>query len=187
MKVNSTALPGVIIFSPQIYYDARGYFLETFKQEIYHQHGITKPFFQDNFSHSKKNVLRGLHYQLKRPQGKLVYVTSGKVLDVIVDIRVGSPTFGQSVTVELSDENHTQVYVPPGFAHGFCVLSDSAHFVYKCTDYYDSASEAGLIWNDPDLNIQWPLSAPILSAKDALLPRLASVDKQFLPAYHSSL
>lgn len=183
MNIIETALPGVLVIEPRIFKDERGYFLETSQLERYRAAGMDVNFVQDNFSHSQKNSLRGLHYQLGKPQGKLVFVTRGKVLDVIVDIRVGSPTFGQSVTVELDDTLHRQVYVPKGFAHGFCVLSEQADFVYKCTDYYSPADERGIIWNDPDLQIAWPTTQPILSPKDILYLPLKKTALENLPRY----
>jgi dTDP-4-dehydrorhamnose 3,5-epimerase len=181
MHIISTQLPDVLIIEPQIFHDARGAFFEVFQAERYQQQGVPAQFVQDNFSHSNKNVVRGLHYQLEHPQGKLVCVTNGHVLDVIVDIRLGSPTFGQAITIELSDKNLRQVYIPPGFAHGFCVLSERADFLYKCTDYYYPASERGIYWNDPDLKIAWPVRDPILSEKDAVFPCLKDVSEDQLP------
>lgn len=165
MNVIETELPGVVIIEPKVFGDSRGFFFESFQAERYAAHGIPA-FVQDNVSRSQKGVLRGLHYQLEKPQGKLVYVLTGAVLDVAVDIRVGSPTFGRAVWVELNDTNHRQLYIPPGFAHGFCVLSDTADFFYKCTDYYYPAAERSILWNDPALQIPWPIKDPILSAKD---------------------
>lgn len=176
-----TALPGVVIIELRAFHDARGYFFEILQEERYQQHGIPGHFVQDNFSRSSKNVVRGLHYQLEQPQGKLVFVTRGHVLDVIVDVRIGSPTFGQAITVELSDQNLRQVYIPPGFAHGFCVLSEWADFIYKCTDYYCPAGERGIAWNDPALHIPWPVQEPVLSAKDSVYPRLQEVAVDQLP------
>jgi dTDP-4-dehydrorhamnose 3,5-epimerase len=175
MRVLTTELDGVVIIEPKIFTDPRGYFYESFQAERYQQHGIAMPFVQDNVSHSVKNVVRGLHYQLQKPQGKLVYVFYGSVLDVAVDIRVSSPTFGKIFYTELSAENHRQIYIPPGFAHGFCVLSDTAGFIYKCTDYYDPVSERGVIWNDPDLMIPWPVKDPILVEKDKMYSRLKDI------------
>ncbi|MBX5480944.1 MAG: dTDP-4-dehydrorhamnose 3,5-epimerase [Myxococcaceae bacterium] len=172
MNVRPTRIPEVWIVEPKVFGDARGLFLETFQAERYASFGITGPFVQDNLSRSVKGTLRGLHFQEPRPQGKLVYVVRGAVLDVAVDIRRGSPTFGQWVAVELSEENHRQLWVPPGFAHGFCVLSDSADFAYKCTDYYQPQFDAGIRWDDPDLGIDWPVRDPIISEKDSKLPRL---------------
>jgi len=165
MRIIKTSLKGLVVIEPQVFRDSRGYFLESFQAARFHEHGIPD-FVQDNFSRSKRGVLRGLHYQLPHAQGKLIGVTRGKVWDVSVDIRLGSPTFGQWLAFELSDENQLQVYVPPGFAHGFCVLSEEADFYYKCTDYYNPTTEKGIAWNDPELKISWPVQEPILSAKD---------------------
>lgn len=172
MKVIETALPGVLIIEPKKFGDQRGFFLETFQAERYRDAGITQPFVQDNHSRSQKGVLRGLHFQRSRPQGKLVSVSRGSVYDVAVDINPESPTCGQFVGVELSDDNHRQFWVPPGYAHGFCVLSDTADFQYKCTDLYYPEDEGGLIWNDPEVNIPWPIEIPKLSAKDQSNPTL---------------
>jgi dTDP-4-dehydrorhamnose 3,5-epimerase len=173
MKIIPTSIPDVIVFEPSIFTDDRGYFLETYQQQKYAEAGIVKSFVQDNQSYSVKNVLRGLHFQLRYPQGKLVRVTQGSVFDVAVDIRQNSPTFGQWHGEVLSAENRKQMYIPENFAHGFCVLSDGAEFLYKCTDFYAAGDESGLIWNDPQLNIQWPINDPILSSKDAILPNLS--------------
>ena len=172
MKVIETALPGVLIIEPRVFGDQRGFFLETFQAERYREAGITQPFVQDNHSRSQKGVLRGLHFQRSRPQGKLVSVSRGSVYDVAVDINPESPTCGQFVGVELSDDNHRQFWVPPGYAHGFCVLSDTADFQYKCTDLYYPEDEGGLIWNDPEVNIPWPMETPKLSVKDQSNPTL---------------
>lgn len=169
MDIRQAPLPGLIIIQPKTFEDERGYFYESFQHKRYAELGIP-PFVQDNSSRSKKNVLRGLHFQSPHPQGKLVYVTRGHVWDVAVDIRNNSPTYGQWFGLHLSDENHTQMYIPQGFAHGFCVLSDEADFHYKCTDYYFPEAEQGIIWNDKKLNIPWPLENPVLSAKDQLFP-----------------
>lgn len=186
MKVMETMLPGVLIVEPRLFHDARGYFYETFHGDRYKECGIKETFVQDNFSRSKKNVVRGLHYQMEHAQGKLVFVTHGHVLDVIVDIRTDSPAFGQHITVELSNENYRQVYIPPGLAHGFCVLSDHADFLYKCTDFYYPASEFGIAWNDPDLQIAWPhIIEPILSSKDAVYPRFKDIPQDLLPKMKS--
>ena len=151
-----TPLEGVVIITPQVFGDSRGYFMETYKKGLFAEAGITKEFVQDNESSSTKGVLRGLHFQKNHTQGKLVRVTRGRVFDVAVDVRPGSKTFGQWTGVELSEENKKMFYVPEGFAHGFLVLSDMAEFVYKCTDVYDPASEGGIPWNDPDINVEWP-------------------------------
>ena len=178
MKITTTALPGVLIIEPKAFGDARGFFLETFQSERYAKAGITLPFVQDNHSRSQRGVLRGLHLQSNRPQGKLVSVSRGSVFDVAVDIDPQSATFGQYVGVELSDDNHLQLWIPPGYAHGFCVLSEVADFQYKCTDFYYPEDEAGIIWNDPDVNIAWPLDNPLLSEKDQKLPRLRELDRK---------
>ncbi len=167
MKVIPTKIPEVLLIEPDVYPDRRGFFIEAWHVEKYASHGIDQPFVQDNRSRSGHGVLRGLHYQLKNPQGKLVSVMSGAVYDVAVDIRVGSPTFGQWVGLELNDENHNQLYIPPGFAHGFCVLSEKVDFMYKCTDFYAPDDEYGIIWNDPDLGIEWPGTEFSISDKDA--------------------
>jgi dTDP-4-dehydrorhamnose 3,5-epimerase len=181
MEVIKTELDGVLIIEPKVFSDARGFFYENFQAERYEQHGMPRHFVQDNVSYSTKSVVRGLHYQLEKPQGKLVHVLSGNVLDVIVDIRRGSKTFGKSICIELSDTNHRQVYIPPGFAHGYGVLSESAVFMYKCTDYYHPASERGILWNDPDLNISWRITDAILSPKDLVYPQLKELPKEQLP------
>lgn len=172
LKVIETKLPGVLIIEPKVFGDHRGFFLETFQVERYREAGIDLPFVQDNHSRSQRGVLRGLHFQKTRPQGKLVSVTRGAVYDVAVDIDPASPTCGQYVGVELNDENHRQLWVPPGYAHGFCVLSDVADFCYKCTDLYFPEDESGLLWNDPEVGIPWPIDTPQLSAKDQRNPSL---------------
>lgn len=172
MKVIETALPGVLIIEPRVFGDHRGFFLETFQVERYRAIGIDLPFVQDNHSRSSRGVLRGLHFQRSRPQGKLVGVSRGAVYDVVVDIDPASPTCGQFVGLELTEENHRQLWIPPGYAHGFCVLSDVADSQYKCTDLYFPDDEGGLIWSDPDLAIPWPLATPLLSAKDQTNPTL---------------
>jgi len=166
MRVIETELPGVVVIEPEVHKDERGFFLETFHGERYRRHGLPEVFVQDNHSRSVRGTLRGLHAQLRRPQGKLVRVVAGEVWDVAVDIRVGSPTFRRWVAVVLSAGNFRELYVPPGFAHGFCVLSEVAEVEYKCTDYYDPEGELRLAWNDPELAIPWPVRDPILSAKD---------------------
>jgi dTDP-4-dehydrorhamnose 3,5-epimerase len=182
VKVIPTEIPGVLILEPKVFGDERGFFLETFHAKRYADAGIPGPFVQDNYSRSVKGTLRGLHFQEPQAQGKLVQVVAGAVYDVAVDIRKGSPTFGRWVGVELSAENKRQFWVPPGFAHGFCVLSESADFQYKCTALYAPENERAIIWNDPDLAIPWPISgAPKLSAKDAAAPRLK--DAPMLPVY----
>ena len=176
MKVTATRLPGVVVIEPRVHGDERGFFLETFSAARYREAaGITLPFVQDNHSRSRQGVLRGLHAQQRHPQGKLVRCSRGEVFDVTVDIDAGSPTFGQWVGVTLSDANHRQLWIPPGYAHGFLVLSEVADFEYKCTDYYRPEDEVGVLWNDPDIGIEWPLPDPVLSAKDLAWPRLADL------------
>jgi dTDP-4-dehydrorhamnose 3,5-epimerase len=170
MEILPTSIPDVIVLAPPVFTDSRGYFLETYQQQKYAKLGITKSFVQDNQSRSTKHVLRGLHFQLRHPQAKLVRVTQGTVFDVAVDMRRNSPTFGKWHGEILSAENRKQMYIPENFAHGFCVISDYAEFLYKCTDFYVPGDEAGLIWNDPQIGIKWPIHEPILSAKDAVLP-----------------
>ncbi len=168
MLVTSTKLNGVKIIEPKVFGDARGFFLEVYEKKRYQEAlGIVGDFVQDNYSRSQKNVLRGMHFQRKNPQGKLIRVVRGCVFDVVVDIRPGSPTYGQWESVELSEENKKQFWIPPGLAHGFFVLSDVADFEYKCTDYYHPEDEGCLRWNDPDVAIAWPTAAPLLSEKDA--------------------
>ena len=178
MKVIKTKLKDCVIIEPKVHGDERGFFLETFQVERYADlAGVTLPFVQDNYSRSTRGVLRGLHFQKYKPQGKLVRVVKGEVYDVAVDIRSGSPSFGQWEAVVLSAENKTQFWVPPGFAHGFVVLSDTADFEYKCTDYYDPADEGCIRWSDPDLNISWPIDSPVLSDKDSKAPKLIDLNR----------
>jgi dTDP-4-dehydrorhamnose 3,5-epimerase len=183
MNVKKTKLSGLLIVEPDVFADTRGFFLETWSATRYEQAGIPGPFVQDNASFSVKGILRGLHFQHPRAQGKLVQVLSGEVVDVAVDIRAGSPTFRQWVSEVLSGTNHRQMYVPPGFAHGYCVTSETALFSYKCNDFYNPATEGGIIWNDPDLGIDWPVHEPALSAKDADYPRLKDVPPDRLPPF----
>lgn len=182
MRVIETELPGVVVIEPEVHKDERGFFLETFHGERYRRHGLPEVFVQDNHSRSVRGTLRGLHAQLRRPQGKLVRVVAGEVWDVAVDIRVGSPTFRKWVAVVLSAGNFRELYVPPGFAHGFCVLSEVAEVEYKCTDYYDPEGELRLAWNDPELAIPWPVRDPILSAKDRAARTLRELHS-VLPRY----
>lgn len=170
MIVEKTPLEGVLLIKPQIFGDSRGFFLETWQAERYAAHGISGPFVQDNHSRSVQGVLRGLHFQLAFPQGKLVSVSLGSVFDVAVDIRPQSPSFGQWFGALLTADNQHQLWVPPGLAHGYCVTSEIAHFHYKCTDYYHPNDEGSLRWNDPYLNITWPLTKPTLSTKDSQAP-----------------
>ena len=179
-----TAIPGVWLFTPQLHGDARGFFLQTYQAREYAAAGLDRVFVQDNLSRSCRGTVRGLHYQLKRPQGKLVSVLRGAVLDVAVDIRRGSPTFGKFEAVELSEDNRKQFYIPEGFAHGFRVLSDTADFNYKCTDFYAPGDEFGVKWDDPQLAIPWGTGVPpVVSAKDQKLPRLAEVPRGHLPEF----
>ena len=177
MKVIETSICGCVIIEPTVFGDERGFFLETFHAARYAESaGINLPFVQDNHSRSSKGVLRGLHFQKTKPQGKLVRVVRGEVYDVAVDIRANSKTFGKWEAVILSEHNKLQFWVPPGFAHGFVVLSDIADFEYKCTDFYDSTDEGSILWSDPDLGIQWPVQNPIVSSKDAVAKQLADLD-----------
>jgi len=183
MKVEETSLPGVLLVEPRVCGDERGYFLETFQADRYRAAGIVGPFVQDNLSFSRGPVLRGLHFQHPHAQGKLVYVLMGEVFDVAVDVRVGSPTYGRWTGARLSDENKRQLYVPTGFAHGFCVLSETALFAYKCTDVYAPEAEITIRWDDPDIGIAWPVADPILSARDATAPRLRDIGRERLPPF----
>lgn len=180
MKIHSAPLQGLLIIEPKLFSDDRGYFYESHQDKRYLEAGIP-PLVQDNISRSKQHTLRGLHYQLPQSQGKLVWVTRGKVWDVMVDIRRSSPTFKKWFALTLSDDEPRQIYIPPGFAHGFCVLSDEADFCYKCTDYYAPQTEQGILWNDPALAIDWPVSSPLLSPKDIAYPTLNEIahDKLF--------
>lgn len=175
MKFALTELAGVILIEPDVYRDSRGFFLETYHQEKYAEHGIVGPLVQDNHSHSQYGTLRGLHAQIRRPQGKLVRAVEGEMFDVAVDIRRGSPTLGKWVGFVLSGENFRQLWIPPGFAHGFCVTSERVHVEYKCAGFYDRADEVAIAWNDPAVGIEWPIGSPTLSAKDSAAPRLAEL------------
>ncbi len=176
------ALPGVILVEPKLFPDERGFFLETFHERKYREGGIPASFVQDNQSRSVKGTLRGLHSQRQKPQGKLVRAIEGEIFDVAVDVRRGSPTFAKWVGVVLSAENFLQLYVPPGFVHGFCVLSEIAQVEYKCTDFYAPNDEQSVIWNDPDIGISWPVADPVVSPKDRIAPRLAEI-LALLPEY----
>jgi len=182
VKVTPTSIPDVLLIEPDVFGDSRGFFMETWHRQKYAQQGLDVDFVQDNHSRSSKGVLRGLHYQLEQPQGKLVRVAAGKVFDVAVDIRKGSPTFGQWVSAELSEENQHQFYIPPGFAHGFCVLSESADFLYKCTEFYAPQYEHGILWNDPVIGIEWPGRDFKISDKDTKNGLLKEMGEQ-LPVY----
>lgn len=175
MKVIETKLSGVLIIKPEVFGDSRGFFKESFQTERYREIGIEYDFVQDNHSRSHKGVLRGLHFQIAKPQGKLVSCSRGAVFDVAADVNPISATFGHYVGIELTEENHFQLWVPPSYAHGFCVLTDFADFQYKCTDYYDPSDESGIIWNDPQININWPIKNPILSEKDSKLSKLCAL------------
>ncbi len=183
MTVRETDLPGVIVLEPPRYRDERGYFMEVWQQTRYAEAGLPERFVQDNISYSERGVLRGLHLQHPQPQGKLVSVLAGAVFDVAVDVRRGSPTFGQWTGVALSRDNGHQIYVPEGFAHGFAVQSGRALVHYKCTDFYAPDCERSLHWNDPDLAIDWPVAAPVVSDKDEAAPTLAQIDPEALPVY----
>lgn len=183
MRFIEAGLPGVIIIEPDVFEDRRGYFLETYHAKKYADAGIAGPFVQDNFSRSVRGTLRGLHYQRAHAQGKLVCAVEGVVFDVAVDIRPGSPTFGKWFGVELSAANKRQLYIPTGCAHGFCVISDVAAFSYKCTDFYVPQDEGGILWNDPAIGISWPISSPLLSAKDQAYQRLADIPLTDLSVY----
>lgn len=183
MKVSKTSLRGVLIIEPQVFKDQRGLFMETYHQRRYADCGIDAVFVQDNMSFSVKGILRGLHYQHPHAQAKLVQVIKGEIFDVAVDIRRGSPTFGQWFGIHLSGENGRQLFIPEGFAHGFCVLSDTAAVTYKCTDFYAPDDEGGILWSDPDLDINWPMMNPLLSSRDSGYPRLSDVSSERLPVY----
>jgi len=183
VKISSMSLPEVLLIEPNRFGDARGYFLETYHQERYAAAGIQLDFVQDNLSRSVRGILRGLHLQHPNDQGKLVYVLAGEVFDAAVDVRVGSPNFGKWTGALLSSEDHRQLWIPPGFAHGFCVTSETALFAYKCTALYSVADELGVAWNDPAIAIPWPVAEPQLSGKDKGLPHLADIDPARLPRF----
>lgn len=183
MRIVQTDLAGVVIVEPDVFGDHRGFLMELYNRKNYGTHGVISEFVQDNLSCSCGDTLRGLHYQLKRPQAKLVQVMKGKVYDVAVDIRVGSPQFGKWVGVVLSETNKRQLFVPEGFAHGFCIMSDSAMVLYKCSDFYEQLDEHGVLWADPVLNIPWPVKNPILSDKDKAYKSLKDISDDNLPIY----
>jgi dTDP-4-dehydrorhamnose 3,5-epimerase len=183
LNVVETNLPGLLVFEPKVFGDERGFFMETWHADRYEEAGLPSRFVQDNLSFSRHGVLRGLHFQNPDQQGKLVYVLQGEVYDAAVDIRVGSPTFGEWEAVVLSSENKRQVYVPEGFAHGFLVTSDVALFAYKCTARYNARAEASVLWNDPEIGIEWPVETPELSQKDRASPTLAEMSLDSLPRY----
>ncbi len=183
LKCIEDSLPGVVLIEPEVFEDDRGFFMETYHMNKYGEVGIDQPFVQDNHSHSRRFTLRGLHYQFKHPQAKLVYVISGEIFDVAVDIRRGSPTFGRWTATVLSASNRRQLFVPTGFAHGFCVLSETADVIYKCTDLYAPGDEYGILWSDPSIAVAWPIKTPVLSDKDSKNPKLKEVPEALLPLY----
>lgn len=183
MQRLETCLPGVIELRPKLFRDSRGFFMETYHRARFAELGITDTFVQDNHSCSVKGTLRGLHYQLHHPQAKLCRVVVGEALDVVVDIRVGSPNFGTCATVLLSEKDQNQIYIPMDFAHGFVALTENVQFLYKCSDFYDSADEHGILWNDPALNIPWNVSHPLVSEKDLKNPMLADIPHELLPRF----
>ncbi len=181
MNISHTDLPGVLLIQPDVFSDERGFFMESYNLRKYVELGDGTTFVQDNLSSSQRGTLRGLHYQHPQGQGKLVWVVRGAVFDVVVDIRLNSPTFGRCFSYELTEENKMQLWVPPGFAHGFCVVSDQAMFAYKCTDFYNPDAEHTILWNDPDLAINWPVSTPTISPKDQAGIRLSELKPEDLP------
>jgi dTDP-4-dehydrorhamnose 3,5-epimerase len=183
MKIVETELDGVVVIEPDVFGDERGYFLETYNQDRYQEFGIKADFVQDNMSFSTKGTLRGLHFQHPHGQAKLVQVLQGEIFDVVVDIRKGSPAFGRWFSEYLSDTNKKQIFIPEGFAHGFCVLSDTAIFQYKCSDFYAPECEGGILWSDPDLAINWPMEALVVSKKDAKFSYLKDIAEDILPSY----
>lgn len=183
MQVNQTSIAGVLLIRPQVHQDSRGFFLESYHQARLAQHGISDVFVQDNHSKSCRNTLRGLHYQLKHSQAKLCRVVQGEVLDVAVDVRLGSPSFGRWVSAILSAENKQEILIPRGFAHGFVVLSETAEFLYKCSDFYFPDDEHGVLWNDPELGIPWGVAEPVISKKDAGNLPLRQIPPELLPRY----
>lgn len=180
-----TDLPGVIVVKPEVFRDHRGFLMESFHSERYSSGGIERVFVQDNHSHSVKHTLRGLHYQLKNPQAKLIYVVKGEIFDVALDIRKGSPTFGKWTGLVLSDQNRHQLFVPEGFAHGLCVLSETADVIYKCSDLYAPGDEFGILWSDPEIGIDWNVKQPLLSEKDSKCLKLSEVPEDLLPVFKS--
>ena len=180
MHVRRTSLDGVLVFEPKVFSDPRGFFFESYHEERFAEAGLTSRFVQDNHARSVEGTLRGLHFQKGRPQGKLVRALRGAIFDVAVDIRRGSPTFGRWVAETLSEDNQRQLYIPEGFAHGYCVVEAPAEVAYKCTDYYEPSDEGGVLWSDPSIGVQWPIRRPLLSEKDSALPVL-SPDRSDLP------
>ena len=186
ITITPLALPEILLIEPRVFTDHRGFFLETHHDSKYRDAGLDRIFVQDNHSRSRRSVIRGLHYQLNKPQGKLVYAVRGEIFDVAVDIRRGSPNFGKWVGTHLSDVNHRQLFIPEGFAHGFAVLSESADVVYKCTQLYEPGDEYGICWADPEIGIDWPVEQPILSEKDETFLYLNSAPKEHLPVYQAA-
>src|ERR1700691_2130878 len=183
LQIIETSLPGVLLIQPRVFEDPRGFFMETYRQNVLAEAGIRDNFVQDNHSRSSRGVLRGLHYQLRTPQAKLCRVAQGEVLDIAVDIRLGSPTFGKWVSVVLSGENHAQLSIPKGFAPGFSVRSETPDFLYKCSDYFDAGDDRGVLWNDPAIGIDWETPSPILSDKDQRYLPLSQIAHDQLPRY----
>lgn len=181
MQISTTGFDGLLVIKPRIFYDERGYFFEALRSDLLAEQGLDVNFVQDNISKSKKNTIRGLHYQIgKSAQGRLCQVISGKVLDIVLDIRYNSPTYGKHFALELSDENQNMLWIPPGFAHGFSVLSDEAVFLYRCTEYYSKENERSILYSDPDLGINWMVDNPILSGKDLKAKRFKEIDNDFI-------
>jgi dTDP-4-dehydrorhamnose 3,5-epimerase len=183
LEIVETSLPGVLLIKPRVFADPRGFFMETYRENVLAAAGITDRFVQDNHSHSSCGVLRGLHYQLRTPQAKLCRVVQGEVLDIAVDVRVGSPNFGKWMSVLLSRDNYLQLYIPKGFAHGFVVRSETADFLYKCSNYYDASDDRGVLWNDPEIGIDWQTPSPILSEKDRRYLPLSQIPRDQLPQH----
>jgi len=186
LKIEQGAVPGVFVIKPDVFKDPRGFFLETYHYKKYAAAGFERPFVQDNHSRSSRGVLRGLHYQLQHPQCKLVFAVRGEIFDVAVDIRRGSPTFGGWFGQVLSEENKYQMFVPEGFAHGFCVLSETADVMYKCTEVYHPEDDRGILWSDPAIGIPWPLQNPLISDRDSRHPLLRAMPDELLPAFSPS-
>ena len=185
MKFTKTTFPDIFLIEPDVFKDTRGFFMETYNQKKYAEEGIDQVFVQDNYSHSRYGILRGLHYQLKNAQGKLVFVITGEIFDIVVDIRIGSPRFGQWFGTHLSADNRRQIFVPEGYAHGFIVLSENADVIYKCTDFHTPGDEYGIFWADPTIGIDWPIRNPVLSDKGSKNPKLKEIPEELLPAFHS--
>ena len=186
MIIEQTTLPGVLLIEPEVFTDNRGFLSESYQRQRYSNEGLERDFVQDNHCRSLKDTLRGLHFQCERPQGKLIYVTAGEIYDVAVDIRKGSPTYARWYGTFLNENNHRQLYIPEGFAHGFCVLSEAADVQYKFTDYYDPDDEYGVIWNDPVIQIEWPVENPVLSNRDLKLALLEDISSKQIPNYKPS-